>query len=194
MNDTATSPDRFGPSAILTPANAITVVRLLFAPLVFWLIYAQGSSWVLFGLWLAITASDSLDGYLARRQGTTRSGAFLDPLADKVLALGGLWAVVLAGRFWWLPVALITAREALISVFRSYWGRRGLSVPASQVAKFKTFLQFTSVTLVVWPWTTGLTWAADTVLWAAVVVAWWSAALYLRAGSRATSTTGSAAS
>jgi len=185
--------ERFGPSALLTPANAITVVRLLFAPFVFWLIYATGSSWLLFGLWLAITASDSLDGYLARRQGTTRSGAFLDPLADKVLALGGLWAVVLAGRFWWLPVALITAREALISVFRSYWGRRGLSVPASQVAKFKTFLQFTSVTLVVWPWTTGLTWAADTVLWAAVVVAWWSAALYIHAGSRATSTTGSAA-
>ena len=136
---------------------------------------------------MAITASDSLDGYLARRQGTTRSGAFLDPLADKVLALGGLWAMVLAGRFLWIPVVLITLREAVISAFRSYWGRRGLAVQASNVAKFKTFLQFSSVSLVVWPWTTGFTWMADTVLWLAVAVAWISAAQYMAAGSRATS-------
>jgi len=178
----------FGPSALLTPANAITIVRLLLAPVVFWLIYEYESGWVLFGLWVAITASDSLDGYLARKQGTTRSGAFLDPLADKVLALGGLWAVVLAGRFWWLPVVLITLREALISAFRSYWGRRGLAVQASNVAKFKTFLQFSSVSLVVWPWTTGYTWMADTVLWLAVAVAWISAAQYIQAGSRSTTT------
>jgi len=181
----------FGPSALLTPANAITSVRLLLAPVVVWLIAERGAGWLVFVLWFGITASDSLDGYLARRQGTTRSGAFLDPLADKVLALGGLWTVVLAGRFWWLPVALITLREVLISAFRSYWGRRGLSVPASQVAKFKTFLQFSSVSLVVLPPTTDLTWLADSVLWAAVVVAWVSAVQYVRAGSRATSTTGS---
>jgi len=178
----------FGPSALLTPANAITIVRLLLAPVVFWLIYEHESGWVLFGLWVAITASDSLDGYLARKQGTTRSGAFLDPLADKVLALGGLWAMVLAGRFWWMPVVLITLREALISAFRSYWGRRGLAVQASNVAKFKTFLQFSSVSLVVWPWTSGYTWMADTVLWLAVAVAWISAAQYIQAGSRSTTT------
>ena len=178
----------FGPSALLTPANAITIVRLLLAPVVFWLIYEHESGWVLFGLWVAITASDSLDGYLARKQGTTRSGAFLDPLADKVLALGGLWAMVLAGRFWWMPVVLITLREALISAFRSYWGRRGLAVQASNVAKFKTFLQFNSVSLVVWPWTSGYTWMADTVLWLAVAVAWISAAQYIQAGSRSTTT------
>jgi CDP-diacylglycerol--glycerol-3-phosphate 3-phosphatidyltransferase len=178
----------FGPSALLTPANAITVVRLLLAPVAFFLIYEDQSGWFLFGLWVVITASDSLDGYLARRQGTTRSGAFLDPLADKVLALGGLWAMVLAGRFWWLPVVLITLREAVISAFRSFWGRRGLAVPASNVAKFKTFLQFSSVSLVVWPWTTDQTWMADTVLWLAVAVAWISAAQYLVAGSRVTTT------
>jgi len=178
----------FGPSALLTPANVITVVRLLLAPVAFVLIYLEQSGWLLFGLWIAITASDLLDGYLARRQGTTRSGAFLDPLADKVLALGGLWAVVLAGRFWWLPVVLITVREALISAFRSYWGRKGLAVPASNVAKFKAFLQFSSVSLVVWPWTTGYTWMANTVLWLAVAVAWISAAQYVQAGSRATTT------
>ncbi len=178
----------FGPSALMTPANAITAVRLLLAPVAFWLIYRDQSGWFLFVLWVGITASDSLDGYLARRQGTTRSGAFLDPLADKVLALGGLWAMVLAGRFLWVPVVLITLREALISGFRSFWGRRGLAVPASNVAKFKTFLQFSAVSLVVWPWTTDVTWMADVVLWLAVAVAWISAAQYVSAGPRATTT------
>ncbi len=177
----------FGPSAVMTPANVITLVRLLLSPLAFWLMIDRGAGWGLFVLWVLLTASDSLDGYLARRQGTTRSGAFLDPLADKVLALGGLWAVVLAGRFWWLPVVLITLREALISAFRSFWARRGLAVQASRVAKAKTFLQFSSVSLVVWPWTTSYRWMADSCLWLAVAVAWISAVRYMVAGSRSTS-------
>ncbi len=177
----------FGPSAVLTPANVITLVRLLLSPVVFWLIIDKGAGWGVFALWLVVTASDSLDGYLARRQGTTRSGAFLDPLADKVLALGGLWAVVMAGEFWWFPVALVTLREAVISAFRSYWARHGLAVQASKVAKAKTFLQFSSVSLVIWPWTASLHWLAQSCLWLAVVVAWVSALQYIRAGSRATS-------
>jgi CDP-diacylglycerol--glycerol-3-phosphate 3-phosphatidyltransferase len=123
------------------------------------MIIQQESSWPLWVLWALLTTTDSLDGYLARRQGTTRSGAFLDPLADKVLSLGGLWAMVIQGRFWWLPVALITVREAFISAFRWYWGRRGLAVQASQIAKFKTFLQFGAVGWVVFPLTTDIDWA-----------------------------------
>jgi len=178
----------FGPSALLTPANLITIVRLLLAPFAFWMIIRQESSWPLWTLWLLLTTTDSLDGYLARRQGTTRAGAFLDPLADKVLSLGGLWAMVLQGRFWWLPVVLITVREAFISAFRSYWGRRGLAVQASPIAKFKTFLQFGAVGWVVFPLTTDLPWLADVFLWGGAAVAWISAVQYVAAGSRATST------
>lgn len=178
----------FGPSALLTPANLITIGRIALAPVAIAMILVEQSSWPLVGLWFLITATDSLDGYLARRQGTTRSGAFLDPLADKVLALGGLWAMVLAGRFWWVPVVLISVREALISAFRSYWGRRGLAVPASQIAKAKTFLQFGAVGWMTLPLTTDIEWLADGFLWAGVVVAWVSALQYLSAGSRATTT------
>lgn len=178
----------FGPSAIMTPANGITIARLLVAPVAFWLIIEQESGWLLWALWVLLTTTDSLDGYLARRQGPTRSGAFLDPLADKVLSLGGLWAMVLQGRFWWLPVVLITVREAFISAFRSYWSRRGLAVQASRIAKLKTFLQFGAVGWVVFPLTTELTWLGDGFLWAGVAVAWISAAQYVSAGSRATST------
>lgn len=181
----------FGPSALLTPANVITVIRLLLAPFAFFLIIRQESSWLLVVLWVLLTTTDSLDGYLARKQGTTRSGAFLDPLADKVLALGGLWAMVIGGRFWWLPVVLITLREALISAFRTYWGRKGLAVPASNVAKAKTFLQFSAVFWVVLPLTTEVIWLANGFLWAGVAVAWISAAQYVMAGSRSTTTMGS---
>lgn len=177
----------FGPGALLTPANVITILRLVLAPVAFVLIIGSTSGWFLLALWFTITASDYLDGFLARRHGSTRSGAFLDPLADKVLALGGLWAMVIADRFWWLPVALITLREVLISAFRSFWGRRGLAVPASRTAKVKTFLQFSAVGFVVWPWFTD-TIAGDVCLWAGVATAWISAVQYLVAGSRATTT------
>ena len=52
-----------------------------------------------------------------------------------------MWALVATDLFWWLPVALITAREVAISAFRSYWGRRGLAVPATVWAKVKTVVQ-----------------------------------------------------
>lgn len=180
----------FGPSALLTPANLITIGRIALAPIAFTMILIDedASSWPLVGLWFLLTVTDSLDGYLARKQGATRSGAFLDPLADKVLALGGLWAMVLTGRFWWLPVALISVREALISLFRSYWGRRGLAVQASRLAKAKTFVQFGAVGWVVLPWSTDECWLADGFLWVGVAIAWVSAAQYISAGSRATST------
>ena len=59
------------------------------------LVLATGpSTWLLVGLWFVFSISDGLDGLLARRQGATRSGAFLDPLADKVLVLGVLVSLV----------------------------------------------------------------------------------------------------
>ncbi len=97
----------FGPSALATPANALTMVRLAAAPAYALLLALTGpDSWLLFVLWVGLAASDSLDGHLARRHGATRSGAFLDPLADKFLVLGALFALVGIGAFSMLPVAL----------------------------------------------------------------------------------------
>ena len=120
----------FGPSALATPANAVTIGRLVCAPSLWLLILLVGPSYGTLAIWIVLAATDGVDGYLARRHGTTRSGAFLDPLADKALVLGAMWALVADGVFWWLPVVLISAREVAISAFRSYWGRRGLAVPA----------------------------------------------------------------
>jgi len=186
----ATEPQAgYGPSALATPANAVTVVRILLAPVAFGLIVERPVSWLTWAVWTALTVSDGLDGYLARRHGSTRSGAFLDPLADKVLMLGGLIALVTIDVFWWVPVALIAAREVLISLYRSYWGRRGIAVPASRLAKFKTFAQALAVAAAVWPPTANHVPAlADVFLWGAVVLAVVSAVQYIVDGSRALTT------
>src|SRR3954447_9847964 len=120
----------YGPSALATPANLVTALRLLVAPIVLLLIVRDGSSWSVFVLWVVLASTDGVDGWIARRHGTTRSGAFLDPLADKVLVLGAMFALVSNGRFLLVPVAVITARELFISLYRVYWSRRGLAVPA----------------------------------------------------------------
>ncbi|MDQ4070847.1 MAG: CDP-alcohol phosphatidyltransferase family protein, partial [Actinomycetota bacterium] len=98
-----------------------------------------------------LAGSDVVDGWLARRQGATRSGAFLDPLADKFLVLGSMAALVAKGVLWWVPVAVISVRELALSAYRSYVGRRGVSVPARFQAKVKTWMQAVAVGLYIAP-------------------------------------------
>jgi CDP-diacylglycerol--glycerol-3-phosphate 3-phosphatidyltransferase len=180
----------FGPSALATPANAVTITRLLLAVPLLMLITDHPSSWPAVALWIILCVTDGIDGYIARRQGATRSGAFLDPLADKVLVLGAMIALVAAGVFWWLPVAIIAAREVSISLFRSYWGRRGLAVPATRWAKVKTVVQEVAVGFALLPLTADHGWIATTVLWGAVVLTVVTGVQYVHAGSRATRNTG----
>src|SRR6476646_26226 len=145
----------FGPSALATPANAVTITRLLLAIPLLMLIADKPSSYPATALWIILCITDGIDGYLARRQGATRSGAFLDPLADKVLVLGAMVTLVAAGQFWWVPVAIIAVRELAVSLFRSYWVRHGLAVPASQLAKAKTVVQEVAVGFALLPLTSG---------------------------------------
>src|SRR2546421_9648846 len=109
----------FGPSALATPANAVTIARLLATPLLLVLMASDDADlrWPVFVLWVLLSCTDGLDGYLARKMGTTRSGAFLDPLADKFLVLGAMGVLVGRERFWWLPVVIIAAREIAISLY-----------------------------------------------------------------------------
>jgi CDP-diacylglycerol--glycerol-3-phosphate 3-phosphatidyltransferase len=150
----ATSPPRvstFGPSALLTPANGITGLRLLATPLLIALIMVRGANWVNFVVWGALSFTDGIDGWVARRHGTTRSGAFLDPLADKVVVLGALFALVAKSIVWWLPVAIIAVREVYITIYRSVVGRKGVSIPARTTAKVKTLFQSVAVALCLVP-------------------------------------------
>jgi CDP-diacylglycerol--glycerol-3-phosphate 3-phosphatidyltransferase len=189
--DVTLSDTNFGPSALATPANAVTITRLLLAVPLLMIVADTPSSWPATALWIILCITDGIDGYLARRHGATRSGAFLDPLADKVLVLGAMVTLVGAGVFWWLPVAIIALREVTISAFRSFWGRRGLAVPATQWAKVKTVVQEVCVGFALLPLTADHHWVATSTLWIAVLLTVTTGVHYVHAGSRATRTTGS---
>lgn len=155
------------PNAIATWANAVTVGRILVSPLMFVVIPDYpGGSWVAFVLWFVLCSSDGIDGYLARRHGATRSGAFLDPLADKVLVLGAMFTLVSRDVYWALPVLLIAAREVAISMYRVMVGAKGISVPASRLAKWKTLFQQLSVGFAIIPLT------ADKAMWIWLWLLW----------------------
>ena len=184
------SDPNYGPDAIATPANMVTILRLLVSPLLFAMISDEPSGWLVFLLWCVLSFSDAVDGWFARRHGTTRSGAFLDPLADKVLVLGAFFSLVAVGRFPVWPVVVIAVREIAITLYRSYWGRRGLAVPARRSGKIKTLVQSLAVGAVLLPLTTNLLWLADGLLYAATVLAVFSGIQYVLDGSRAATTMG----
>lgn len=176
----------FGPSALATPANAVTMARLLASPVLVLLVVATGpSTWLLTCLWIICAGSDGVDGWIARKMGTTRSGAFLDPLADKFLVLGVLAALAGIGEVAWLPVGLIAVRELGMSVFRAFAGRRGVSIPARQAAKLKTLLQDAAVAFALLP-PVGLHHVGFVrdLLWVAVVLTIYTGLEYARDGRR----------
>jgi CDP-diacylglycerol---glycerol-3-phosphate 3-phosphatidyltransferase len=171
---------KFESSALATPANAITAVRLMATVPVLLLIVNLKISWVPAIAWVAVASTDFLDGWVARRQGATTSGAFLDPLADKVLVLGALASLAAVGLVSWWPVALIAGREVTVSVYRSAVARHGISVPARPLAKLKTASQDLAVGLILMP-PTGLyhRWMGQSLLWLSVALALVSGAQYL---------------
>jgi CDP-diacylglycerol--glycerol-3-phosphate 3-phosphatidyltransferase len=177
----ATRTDTFGPSAIATPANGVTLVRVLVTPLLLVWIVGAGASWSAEALWIALSLTDGIDGFLARRHGSTRSGAFLDPLADKFLVLGAMACLVHIHVFGWVPVALIALREVAMSVYRAVVGTKGVSIPARRTAKWKTVVQDLAVGLAIFPPVgdhhAGV---ARAVLWVAVALTLYTGAEYLR--------------
>jgi CDP-diacylglycerol--glycerol-3-phosphate 3-phosphatidyltransferase len=183
-------PSGYGPDALATPANAVTVIRLLVSPLLFAMIGDTPSGWLVWFVWTVLSLTDGVDGWIARRYGTTRSGAFLDPLADKVLVLGAMFSLVAVDRFPVWPVAIIAVREVAISLYRVYWGRRGLAIPARRSAKAKTLVQSLAVGAVLMPPLTGYTWLANGLLYLGMVLAIVSAVQYVVDGRRAATTRG----
>lgn len=161
------------PAAIATWANLVTVARMFIAPIMFVLIPDdRAGSWVALAAWFLLCVSDGIDGYLARRHGSTNFGTFVDPLADKFLVLIAMMTLIDRNVFWWLPVAIIFAREFTMSLYRVFVGTRGVSVPASRIAKWKTIAQQFSVAFAIAPLTAlRATWTWKSLLWASVVLA-----------------------
>jgi CDP-diacylglycerol--glycerol-3-phosphate 3-phosphatidyltransferase len=163
----------------MTLPNAITIARIALVP-VFWVLaYARGDATAVasFAVFVVASLSDSLDGYLARRDGTsTRAGEFLDPLADKLLVGAALVVLVDLRDFPLWAALVIGAREIAVQVLRVSIVRDGGTLPASRVAKTKTAVQIGMVGWWLLPWeTTAAHW-----LWlvAALLTTLWSGAEY----------------
>jgi len=174
----------FGPGALLTPANLLTSARIAATPPFLWHLTRDPTGWVTWLAWFALCATDLFDGKLARRHGATRSGAFLDPLADKILVLGAFAVLVATDRVWILPALLIAAREVGMSWYRSWIGRRGVSVPANPAAKVKTWVQCIAVGLVLLPPTSAHPLVYGAVVWLAVALTLATGAVYASEGRR----------
>ena len=171
------------PSSVKTWANLVTVARVILAPFMLVLIpdsFSDGGSWAAFSLWFVLCVSDGVDGYLARRHGATTLGAFLDPLADKILVLGAMLILVANDTYWIVPVAITVGRELVISLYRTFVASKGVSLPASKIAKWKTFTQQLSVGFAIAPLTAlDAKWLWNSLLWASVVLALISGGQYM---------------
>ena len=171
--------------------NSLTIIRILLIPvfiLVFYLPYkwTHGAAAVLFALG---AFTDWLDGYLARKlDQTSRFGAFLDPVADKLLVAVALVLLVQADPRAWLAItaAIIIGREIAVSALREFMAEIGQrsTVKVAMVGKIKTLAQMTAIVLMLYrvPIADLPTYAIGYVLLViAAGLTLWSMFVYLRA-------------
>jgi CDP-diacylglycerol--glycerol-3-phosphate 3-phosphatidyltransferase len=127
-------------------ANAITVLRILIAPVFLWFLYGyytptDSINWILLAAFILVAATDGVDGAVARRTGTiSKFGKLLDPIADKVLIGGAVTVLSMLDVFpWWASVAILV-REIGMTVYR-FVVIKDRVIAASSGGKFKTVLQ-----------------------------------------------------
>ena len=171
--------------------NLLTMLRIGLIPVFVGIFYVEApwapyASAAIFGL---AAATDWLDGHLARRwDQTSPLGAFLDPVADKLMVAAALVLMVQADHrtLVALPSIVIIGREITVSALREWMAEIGAraEVAVSQIGKFKTTAQMVSIILMLLhdsalgPWVYGL---GLVLLYLAAVLTLWSMVMYLRA-------------
>ncbi|RCV90957.1 CDP-diacylglycerol--glycerol-3-phosphate 3-phosphatidyltransferase [Billgrantia montanilacus] len=168
--------------------NILTLARIAFIPLlvVFFYLPFAWSMPIAAGLFALAAVTDWLDGYLARRwDQATPFGAFLDPVADKLMVAVALALLIERFDSVWLtlPALVIIGREIVISALREWMaemGKRG-SVAVSWLGKVKTTLQMVALLLLLaFSPGTQLALVGVATLYVAAILTLWSMALYLR--------------
>lgn len=136
----------------------VTAVRIAAIPAMMGLLLVDtdASRWWAAGLYLAAAATDSLDGWLARSRGqVTVAGAFLDPLADKLLVTGALVCLLQLGDVPAWAVMVIITREFAVTGLRLVAVSEDLVIPAAGLGKAKTLSQNAAVLALIAPGTPG---------------------------------------
>lgn len=170
--------------------NLLSVLRILLIPL-FVLVFYIPLPWMhlvcaaIFGL---AGLTDLLDGYLARKWNqTTPFGAFIDPVADKLMVVVALALLIERYDSAWftLPAAVIIGREIVVSALREWMAELGkrASVAVSYVGKVKTTMQIVSLLVLLgalpeWRWLVGI---GVVCLYVAAGLTLWSMMAYLKA-------------
>jgi len=179
---------------MLTLPNVLTLSRIFAVPILVLLLWQPKpfDYMVCFALYVLMGVTDYFDGYVARTQGAvSKLGIFLDPIADKIMIAAVIVMLIVTGDIEGSAVIaalVILLREIAVSGLREFLAELRVSMPVSQLAKWKTTFQLVSLGALIlgggfpnWPFIhqTGLfsLWAAA----ALTVVTGWD---YLRAGLR----------
>jgi cardiolipin synthase len=185
------------PAAYNIP-NLLTYGRILAIPVIVFCFFIEGklqssdfARWTALGLFVVASITDYLDGYLARIWNQTSNiGRMLDPIADKLLIASVLLLVAadgtIAGWSLWAAI-IILCREILVSGLREYLAALKVSVPVTQIAKWKTAAQMFAIAFLlagpagdkILPYTTEI---GIGLLWVAAVLTIYTGYDYFRAG------------
>ncbi len=175
--------------------NVLTLLRIVLIPFFIIAYYwpTPFAGWISAGIFALAAMTDWLDGYLARKwQQESAFGAFLDPVADKLMVAAALILLVdTYGRLFsdWpailtIPAIVIVGREIVISALREWMAEIGkrAQVAVSMIGKAKTALQMIAIFIMIGaaPGTT-IAWIGVGVLYAAALLTLWSMFVYLRA-------------
>ncbi len=171
---------------MLNLPNALASLRILLAPLMFWIIlnpeiFTDNGfhiSWNYYTaslLFVLASATDFFDGYIARQWNQmTMLGAILDPLADKMLTLAAFLGLMMIGEASAWAIYIIIVRELFITGIRTVAVAEGISVKASWAGKVKTVAQMIAIGFLLMHWPLG-----TELLWFAVFLTVYSGAEYL---------------
>jgi len=133
---------------ILSLPNGVTILRIVAIPIILVLLFYMGRGYQLLTalLFFGAAVTDTIDGYLARRRGmVTTLGIFLDPLADKLLIVTTLIALIPAREIPVWMVIVIVGREIAITGLRGIAVSQGIIISASALGKYKTVFESASI-------------------------------------------------
>lgn len=162
--------------------NQLTILRIILIP-VFIVVLMMGHYYVAAGIFVVASATDALDGFIARKYNlVTNFGKLMDPLADKLLVVSALVCLVELGDIASWMVIVILAREFTITALRSVAASEGIVIAAGNSGKLKTVFQMVAITAILlknWPFSMLGFPFADIMLWCALILTIYSGIEYM---------------
>jgi CDP-diacylglycerol--glycerol-3-phosphate 3-phosphatidyltransferase len=138
-------------ASLWTLPNRLSIIRILFIPVIVFFISTQENGLLLASCLLFIIAgiTDGLDGYLARKMGLTSTlGVYLDPIADKLLVSSVLITLTYYHQIPLWVTLILVGREFLINGLRAFYAVEGITIYPSSAGKIKTALQLIGISCV----------------------------------------------